>query len=68
MVEERLEQLTGALLAAEAFLAEATLQRGGMVAGVMRDYTTDALELVLPALVVAVREYVDMIEESRGEG
>jgi hypothetical protein len=62
MVEERLEQLTGALLAAEAFLAEATLQRSGMVAGVVRDYDTDALEVVLPELVAAVRQYVDMIE------
>jgi hypothetical protein len=64
MVEERLEQLTSALLAAEAFLAEATLQRSGMVAGVVRDYDSDALEFALPALVLAVREYVDMIGEN----
>jgi hypothetical protein len=62
MAEERLEPLAAALLAAEAFLAESTLQRSGMVAGVVRDYESDALEFALPALAAAVREYINLEE------
>lgn len=66
MVEERLEQLTDALHAAEAFLAEASLAQSGMVAGGARDYGIDALERALPMLVAAVRDYINTQKSSGG--